>query len=727
MIARHRNHYDAEGPKPNKLQLLWWRFPRESWNELREGCSMNFLVPPRSEITPNSDMDEDQICIAEEFVDELVALGILVEVPEGEMVANGPLFCLSKPGQPGQWRILSDMRRGGQNKAIGSDPTVFPKSSTILDQLYAGGCSAAIDASKFFYQFPTLPDERKYLGCIHPRCPHIHYVYGGLPMGGGNSPAMAGRHGAAFFRLVRSIAPEFQGSLKSNTWCQAFSQQSKYDPRLGQGLTLIGADGEPGCLLWAHCDDFFIHGPTTMVKTEAGLRAFLDLAVRVGLLCDPGKLTKPAPVVKYTGLIFDTTTMPCLRIPEYKSTKAIAMIQFAVWNALRISRLALAVLFGILESLVKATPDRIGHTYLRSLQATLHPIDWQGQDLPYFSFTQLSAADLEGLDFWTHLLGTETGQYARTSRSGTLIPSFGDGSGTGTGGTVVYEEGAPMEMWMGAWSPRVYHFSSNWKELRTLMATIERAHQAQTGIRGVTFFYFSDNSTTYFVMASGASTSPGLHDMVRRIKLLEIEMGLTLEVIHVPGTTIITQSTDGLSRGIWASILHDRPSQERILAEIFAPAPYSTDVGQWALNHTGLPPSTPLHYRDWQHQHDPSEIFHMLTFWTLPPEVAAQLLYLFLQLYVECPLTTSFLILVPRVLQKRWSRISRHVLELGVFPRDSIPIAQQSVLTIPLVLLFVPMHTRTLTAPRLDAPAPSALRLQHRQHATQMRGMLQAS
>jgi hypothetical protein len=173
------------------------------------------------------------------------------------------------------------------------------------------------------------------------------------------------------------------------------------------------------------------------------------------------------------------------------------------------------VLIGILESLIDATPDRIGHTYLQSLQGTLHPVDWQGQDLPYFSFTSLSEADLDGREFWTHLLSTETGQFARSDRSGTLVPSFGDGSGTGTGGTVVYEEGKPMEMWMGAWSPRVYHFPSNWKELRTLMATIERAQQAQTDIRGVTFFYFSDNSTMYFVMASGASTSPGLHDMVR--------------------------------------------------------------------------------------------------------------------------------------------------------------------------------------------------------------------
>jgi hypothetical protein len=73
-------------------------FPKEHWNELREGCSMNFLVEPQNEITPNSEMDEEQIVIAEEFLNELVSLGTLVQVGADEIVANGPLFCLPKAG-----------------------------------------------------------------------------------------------------------------------------------------------------------------------------------------------------------------------------------------------------------------------------------------------------------------------------------------------------------------------------------------------------------------------------------------------------------------------------------------------------------------------------------------------------------------------------------------------------------------------------------------------------
>jgi hypothetical protein len=87
--------------------------------------------------------------------------------------------------------------------------------------------------------------------------------------------------------------------------------------------------------------------------------------------------------------------------------------------------------------------------------------------------------------------------------------------------------------------------------------------------------------------------------MVERIKKLEIELGCHLEVVHVPGTTIITERTDGLSPGIWISHLHSRPAQARLLSTIFGPILFSPDLQAWALNKAGFPPGTPCHYRDW--------------------------------------------------------------------------------------------------------------------------------
>lgn len=59
---------------------------------------MCFLGKPPNAHTPNSEMDEMLKAIAEDFLNKLVNLGVLVEDTEGQMEANGPLFCLPKQG-----------------------------------------------------------------------------------------------------------------------------------------------------------------------------------------------------------------------------------------------------------------------------------------------------------------------------------------------------------------------------------------------------------------------------------------------------------------------------------------------------------------------------------------------------------------------------------------------------------------------------------------------------
>ena len=99
----HRTNYDEEGPNPSYLQLLWWEFPAEHWDELRDGFRMNFLKKPRTQLVPNADMDVSGMEAARKFVDELVSLGVFREIDEGlKVLANAPLFVVPKPGQPGQ-------------------------------------------------------------------------------------------------------------------------------------------------------------------------------------------------------------------------------------------------------------------------------------------------------------------------------------------------------------------------------------------------------------------------------------------------------------------------------------------------------------------------------------------------------------------------------------------------------------------------------------------------
>jgi hypothetical protein len=109
---------------------------------------MNFLTEPDEGILQNAPMTEEQMEIAAEFIDELQLIGVFEPILEGyDMKANCPLFAVAKPGQPGQWRIIADMKNGGQNAHVRKDPVHLPQAKGILENLYTGGWSAIVDAS----------------------------------------------------------------------------------------------------------------------------------------------------------------------------------------------------------------------------------------------------------------------------------------------------------------------------------------------------------------------------------------------------------------------------------------------------------------------------------------------------------------------------------------------------------------------------------------------------
>jgi hypothetical protein len=187
------------------------------------------------------------------------------------------------------------------------------------------------------------------------------YAYAGLAMGAGTSPSIAGGMGASFLRKLRTSSPYYQGTISVNTWWQAFARVKPIDPDLSHGRVLISLiENLPAALAFAHCDDFMIHGPTHE-KARLAAFDFLDLALKVGLLAHPDKLTPPNRIVKYTGFIWDTTGIPTLKIPAYKVDKSFALIDYAIDHRKRISRLCLTVVKGDLESEVDATPGRAIH------------------------------------------------------------------------------------------------------------------------------------------------------------------------------------------------------------------------------------------------------------------------------------------------------------------------------------------------------------------------------
>ena len=516
--------------------------------------------------------------------------------------------------------------------------------------------------------------------------------------------------------------------VKENTWRSKLAGEG-YDPRLGHGRVVMGQDGLPTSRIWAMVDDYLIHSPTKR-KCHEAFDEFMDYMLRLGFICQKVKTSPPAQVQKFCGLLFDTQGTPKLLIPSDKVSRSLATLDYVIKMNTQnnLSRLTVAVLGGLLQSLVDATPARIGQTYLRGLYNDVHyTCPLTGKDLYYTSIV-LSESTVADLGWWREYLRLNPGNPSRSGAAGHLTVDWGDGSGTGTGGTSeTFEDSKllPMETWMGAWATHVHHFSSNWRELRTLVWSLERHCQAdRKDMRGGTVFYFTDNIVTYYVMQNGSSSSPELHNLVRAAKLLELQLGCRIEVVHVPGRLMIVQGTDGLSRGMWiAPERLARSSLDESMLTLEA-VPFSPALGRWVLHLTGYSPWTPYHHHTGVSEWSWDTIFQQLSIWTPAPELGRQSLGHFMDCWVERAHETSAIFVIPRILQRDWGNLSRHIFDVGTFYPIDLPSDCRFPSLIPFCILHIPCFVRSLPPLRLES-APSSGRHEgwHKRQADYVRGL----
>ena len=175
---------------------------------------------------------------------------------------------------------------------------------------------------------------------------------------------------------------------------------------------------------------------------------------------------------------------------------------------------------------------------------------------------------------------------------------------------------------------------------------------------------------------------------------------------------MIVQGTDGLSRGVWVSLLHTTVNPVITTAQVFAPIAFNAALTPWVLREAGLDASTPTTFRPWHGQWSARPVLHRTTIWCPPPEMARQLLCFLLGRWVESPWDTAAFIVVPRVLQRQWMNLSKHVEEVGLYQPSEFPFSGTQQLPIPVVVLKIATYHRSLPPPSepddlsgLDAPS----------------------
>jgi hypothetical protein len=328
----------------------------------------------------------------------------------------------------------------------------------------------------------------------------------------------------------------------------------------------------------------------------------------------------------------------------------------------------------------------------------------RGHKSVYYDPVELSAASLEEMDWWFSSLQKGLSRTSQPSDASVFSLHFGDGSGTGTG--VFYDRPEPSEResWMGTWTVRAKGQTSNWKELRTLVEVLAQEPVATSRFRLHKVFYFTDNMVSADVVRTGRSRSPKLHALVRELKRLELVHECQVEVIQIPGEEIIEEGSDGLSRGIWNTAL--QVPRVFPVAEIFEPFVLDHQLIAWAYAQAGVTqPSRVRSFRDLD-DWTKSDMVKRDCIWSVSPTVARQAFTAAALAWAESPLDSSHLFIVPRVMQRDFGRVNRHIIYLGQFDPKELPL-QTHPCRVPLLLFYLPPHRRSLASQpfrRLDLP-----------------------
>jgi len=457
-------------------------------------------------------------------------------------------------------------------------------------------------------------------------------------------------------------------------------------------------------LIWLHVDDLLIHAPTK-AKLEAALNHIFNTILRLGLICHRDKTNPPSQRVKFCGFIYDTSSTPTLCIPPNKTSRAIAITDYLLTGLnTSMSRLIVSMVVGFLQSLAPATPGNIGAAFLRPVYEDLHLLTEKSRPQTkqaYFSEMSLSERSRLCLHWWMDALRLGLTKQSQPTDVATLGITWGDGSGTGAGGTFnlasshVVTDVTTLDIWKGIWSLPVLNFSSNWKEMRTLLATLENEKKNGLGrVSNRRLLYLTDNMVLYDVFRRGTSKSTPLWMLFLRIKLLEVELNCIVQVIHVPGTTMISQGTDGLSRGVGMQSLALNPS-DGLIPLLWRSAPATPTLLHWVLNI--LPPTFPTSC-SWLFQTDftnwsRSLLVGNFVLWSLSPSFARQGFLQALASWVESPTNSGHIFIVPRILQRDFGRLSKFVTFGGQYTNLPLPFAP----LVPFVVYYITPFDRQRT------------------------------
>jgi hypothetical protein len=187
-----------------------------------------------------------------------------------------------------------------------------------------------------------------------------------------------------------------------------------------------------------------------------------------------------------------------------------------------------------------------------------------------------------------------TVRYVRASRIVVALYGFADASGSGFGSSIQLPN-SRVQIRYGMWGRDVDDNSSNYRELRNLVDTVE---SSLSDLHESELFLFTDNSTAEAAYYRGNSSNKHLFELVVRLRLLDMTSNLRLHLLHIAGTRMIQQGTDAISRGSLPQALLSASWSSMVPLHLAAEA-RSPDLLLWCQTWIPAPGIQPLTPEEW--------------------------------------------------------------------------------------------------------------------------------
>ena len=590
---------------PAGSRLLYWRWPKKYQKQARDGVPVYFLEEGPTEMKAQRAVSPEETAVLKRKLLKVIQKRYLI-VPEERLRSLISYFGVPKgiiDDIVQDWRIVYHAGANGLNDKVWCPSFWLPGVNSLIRILDLTSVMEDRDIGEMFLNFELDPSVRKFVGVdVGPlkfskeECASRWMVWVKNLMGFKPSPHNSIKMNLIAEEVIKGDRHDLSNAFQWTRVILNLPCTENYNPNKAW-MRRVREDGTLASDYVQFVDDQRLGAAGSERMMEAGhtlstREAYLGIQDALRKLRAAGGTLYPgawAGAVVFNdeelGLVVLTSQEKWDRLKTI-CKKWLKEVQSGDGN---LDHTSLRSDKGFMVHVTQAYPSM--KPYLKGFHLSMETWrggrDAEGWKLPAGASAALDEADMEDSDEWEGVSVVE-GQVAETvtppsgpvsgitqsvprferdleallelSKGDKPIPrvvrgkvllvaryGFGDASSGGFGASVERKDGIHGRF--GIWGSDNDDKSSNYREMNNLVETVEEeaagGHLAQAEL-----WIFTDNSTSESCFYKGSSTSPLLHELILRLKRTEIECGFSLYFVHVAGTRMIAQGTDGLSRGM---------------------------------------------------------------------------------------------------------------------------------------------------------------------------------